>query len=191
MEEADTLPPDEVRDAAQIARRALALFGSVGVALGAPRRDVLRWLEDEGLWAELAPSERAFLSARRPTKKQQINASWKSEGLIVLLWALDKVERLPAPDEQCDTSVFQQHLPPYLQVPASQFIATATRRVDDVLLEMADELLNLHWQARDARLHGRLMPPGLDIEIIQERHHAINWVTGYDGAPWDEVTTDT
>jgi hypothetical protein len=35
------------------------------------------------------------------------------------------------------------------------------------------------------------MPPGIDIEIVQERHHAINWVTGYDGLPWDEVTTDT
>lgn len=191
MEEADTLPPDEVRDAAQIARRALALFGSVGLALGAPRKDILKWLKEEALWAELAPSELAFLSAKRPTTKQKINASWKSEALIVLLWALEKVERLPPPDEQCDTSVFQQHLPPFLQMPASEYISAATRRSDDVLLEMADELLNLHWQARDASLHGRSMPPGLDIEIIQERHHAINWVIGYDGAPWDEVTTDT
>jgi hypothetical protein len=31
----------------------------------------------------------------------------------------------------------------------------------------------------------------VDLEIVQERHHAINWVIGYDGAPWDEVTTDT
>jgi hypothetical protein len=35
------------------------------------------------------------------------------------------------------------------------------------------------------------MPPGIDIEIVQERHHAINWITEYDGLPWDEVTTDT
>jgi hypothetical protein len=31
----------------------------------------------------------------------------------------------------------------------------------------------------------------VDIEIIQERHHAINWVIGYEGLSWDEVTTDT
>jgi hypothetical protein len=191
MEETDILPDDEVREAAQIARRAMALFGSVGLALGAQREVTLQWLKDEGLWAELTPSELAFVSAKRPTKKQQINASWKSEGLIVLLWALEKVERLPAPDEQCDTSVFRQHLPPFLQVPTSEYISAATRRCDEVLLDMADELLNLHWKARDARLHGRPMPAGLDIEIIQERHHAINWVIGYDGAPWDEVTTDT
>jgi hypothetical protein len=48
-----------------------------------------------------------------------------------------------------------------------------------------------HWNARDAQLHERSMPPGIDIEIVQERHHAINWITGYDGLPWDEVTTDT
>jgi hypothetical protein len=31
----------------------------------------------------------------------------------------------------------------------------------------------------------------VNIEIIQERHRAINWVNGYDSAPWDEVTSDT
>ena len=191
MEENDLLPADEVRDAAQIARRAMALFGSVGLALGAPREKIVKWLKDEDLWAELSPSELAYLATKRPTKKQQIDASWKSEGLIVLLWALDKIEHLPAPNEQCDTSVFQKHLPPFVDISASEFMSAARRRDEQVLLDMADELLNLHWQARDARLHGKPLPPGLDIEVIQERHHAINWVIGYDGAPWDEVTTDT
>ena len=39
------------------------------------------------------------------------------------------------------------------------------------------------------------MPPGIEIEIeieiVQERHHAIKWITGYEGLPWDEVATDT
>jgi hypothetical protein len=41
------------------------------------------------------------------------------------------------------------------------------------LLQKADELLNEHWQARDARLNNRPQPPGIDIEIVQERHHAM------------------
>ena len=45
--------------------------------------------------------------------------------------------------------------------------------------------------ARDARLNGQPMPADIDIEVVQERHHAINWITGYCGLPWDEVTTDT
>lgn len=187
----DTLPDDEVRDAAQIARRALALFGSVGVAFRTPRADVLRWLSTEGLWDECTTSEKEFLSAEQPTNKQIIDASWKSEELIVLLWALVKVERLPAPNEQCDTALFHRLLPPFADVTVSSFISSASRRSDQELIDMADQLMDLHWQARDARRRKNVMPPALDIEVIQERHHAINWVIGCDGAPWDEVTTDT
>lgn len=189
--EAEDHASDLVRSADDIARRALALFGAVGLALGAPRKDIVGWLKKEGLWNELSPLELAYVSAEHPTKKQEIYTSWKSEGLIVLLWALGKVENLPAPNEQCDTSLFQQHLPPFVDISASDFISTAKRRSDEALLEMADELLKLHWRARDARRNSRAMPPELNIEIIQERHHAINWIIGYDGLPWDEVTTDT
>ncbi len=59
------------------------------------------------------------------------------------------------------------------------------------LVAMADSLLNCCWQVRDARIHDRAVPPHLDIGIIQERHHAIDWVIGYDGMPLDEVATDT
>jgi hypothetical protein len=61
----------------------------------------------------------------------------------------------------------------------------------DSLWKQANGYLEDHWKARDLQLHERSMPPGIDIEIVQERHHAINWITGYDGLPWDEVTTDT
>lgn len=30
-----------------------------------------------------------------------------------------------------------------------------------------------------------------DIEVIQERHHAINWLVGYETQSWSEITTDT
>ena len=31
----------------------------------------------------------------------------------------------------------------------------------------------------------------INIEVVQGRHHEINGITGYEGLPWDEVTTDT
>ena len=185
------LPPDEIRAAKTIARRALALFGTVGLAFDAPRDEVTSWLKGSDLWDELSPNELAYLSAESPTEKQRVDASWKSEGLIVLLWALGKIATLPAPNEQCNASVFQELLPPYGPISVANFISSAECRANDVLLAKADELLDLHWQARDAKFNGRQIPPHLDIEIIQERHHAINWVIGYDGLPWDEVTTDT
>jgi hypothetical protein len=188
--DAPTDVPDEVRSAEEIARRALTLFGVVGIGLQAPQDDIIKWLRSEGLWKDLTPSELALLSVEHPTKQQLINAGWQSEALLVLLWALGKVDSLPPPNQQCDTSLFQELLPPFANTSASSFIASATRRSEDVLIHLADETLQLHWQARDAELHGRALAT-IDIEIIQERHHAINWVIGYDGLPWDEVTTDT
>ena len=70
-------------------------------------------------------------------------------------------------------------------------MTSAERRPNDVLEEMADELMHFHWLARDAQIHSKPIPPHLDIEIIEERHRAINWVIGYGGLPWDEVTTGT
>jgi len=151
---------------------------------------MVAWLKREDIWKDLTPNELAFLSAPRPTRKQIINASWQSESLLVLLWALRKVETLPAPNEQVDTRKLRELLPPFSAVTAQEFVHSASRRDDLELLECADELLQQHWEARDAKIHNK-PARHLDIEIIQERHHAINWVTGYDGAPWDEVTTDT
>jgi len=187
----DDLPPDEIRDAKDIARRTLALFATVGLALGASREEITSWLREEGLWDELSPSELAYVSAENPTEKQGIDASWRSEALLLLLWALGKIDTLPPPNAQCDSALFQELLPPYALVSVTEFISSAQRRDDEVLLDMADKLLDFHWEARDAKFRGRPIPPHLDIEIIQERHHAINWVIGYDGLPWDEVTTDT
>jgi hypothetical protein len=111
------LLPNKVRGWREMARRSLTLFGVVGLALGAPCGDIVGWLRNEGLWHALSPAELAFLTADHPTEKQMINASWRSEALIVLLWALGKVEKLPAANEQRDTSLFQELLPPLQTCP--------------------------------------------------------------------------
>lgn len=191
VEDFKSQAPDEIRDAPVIARRALALFAVVGLGLGAPKGETVSWLRDESLWNELTPEELEFVNSANPTERQVINASWRSEALLVLLWALGAVRELPGLSEQCDTDAFRPILPPFSDVDVGEFVASAQRRPDEELLELADEMLNAHWEARDARIHHRSMPAHLDIGIIQERHHAINWVIGYDGLPWDEVTTDT
>ena len=187
----DADPPEQVRNPQEIARRALALFAVTGLAAGGPKNDIVGWLKDELLEDELTPSERVFVSSPNPTKQQEVNASWRSEALLVLLWALAVIERMPALNKQCNTRDFQRVLPPFADIPVSQFIEGAVRRSDEELIDLADQLLTAHWEARDARIHGRPVPSHLDIGILQERHHAINWLIGYGGLPWDEVTTDT
>jgi hypothetical protein len=182
---------DKIRPAQEVAQRSLGLFAVVGTALGVPRDEVISWLRTEDLWGALTPHEAAYLEQTNPPRKADINFGWQSERLIVLLWALGKIQRLPDSATQCDTGVFKSVLPPFAKTSTQAFIAQATLIADDRLWKQAELYLEEHWKARDAKLHERSMPPRIHIEIVQERHHAINWITGYDGLPWDEVTTDT
>lgn len=181
---------DTPRSAPAVARRALALFAVVAAALGADRQQLTGWLRDVGLWHELTPNEAVFLTSSAPSQKQIIAASWYSERLIVLLWAL-RLAEMPEANEQCDTSIFLALLPPYATTDATAFVGVATLRPETELVEQADAILELHWQARDAAINGHPPRCRVDLGIIQERHHAINWIIGYDDLPWDEVTTDT
>lgn len=182
---------DVVRSADEVARRALTLFGVWGLTSNAVREDVLNWLAESNLFEALSPMEAGLVDVVALSKKQRINLSWQSERLIVLLWALGHVEQLPSADMQCDTSVFGKIMPPFADIGVRDFIDGASLRSEAELLEFADTCLDLHWQARDAALNRRPPKVPVDIEVIQERHHAINWIIGYCGLPWDEVTTDT
>ncbi|OYT90143.1 MAG: hypothetical protein CFE43_19710 [Burkholderiales bacterium PBB3] len=186
----DEMPEDEIRDAEAIARRALVLFSVISIAFGDDKQKLIAWLHAEALWAELSPAELEFVTSETPSERQAVNASWRSEALLLLLWALDLVQVIPAASEICEPSLFQELLPPHATVSVKDFIASARRRSDEALLDMADKVLNLHWEARNASINGRECPE-VHIGIIQERHHGINWVIGYGGSPWDEVATDT
>lgn len=182
---------DEIRSADEVAYRALVLFCITGLAAGADRSEITAWLSEHDLWGKLAPSEVGFVDTPNPTRQQLVNASWLSERLAIIVWTLGKLDELPAPKEQCDVSVFQEILPPFAAASVPEFIATARLRSPVELIAMADETMRLHWEARDAQIKGRPTASNVDLEIIQERHHAINWVIGYDALDWDEVTTDT
>ena len=180
-----------MREAPAIARRAMALFAVVGVSLGASRVEMVAWLRAQSLWSDLSPSEVAFISDEAPDVRQQVNFSWRSEAVLVLAWAIGMVERLPDFNVQCDPGKLQDVLPPSAEASVEKIVSTARRRSEDELMKVANSILDAHWQARDAQIHGRPIPAHLDIEIIQERHHAINWVIGYGDYEWDDVATDT
>ena len=127
----------------------------------------------------------------QPSAQQLVDAGWRAEALFVLVWAIGLVDELPPANQQADTALFQELLPPFAEVSAEAIISQAKRRSDAELLEMADVILKLHWEARDAKYRLGRAATHVEIEIIQERHHAINWVIGYDGVAWDDITTDT
>ena len=47
------------------------------------------------------------------------------------------------------------------------------------------------WAVVDARVKNKPCPVGLDPGVVQERHHALNWLIGYMDQEWDDVATDT
>jgi hypothetical protein len=44
---------------------------------------------------------------------------------------------------------------------------------------------------RDAQLFGKPAPRDIEAGVVRERHYAFNWIIGYCGQPWDEISTDT
>jgi len=181
---------DNIRSSNEVAVRTLALLGAVATALGADRNEISGWLEQFGLTSALTEREKGFLAAAAPSERDLIDFSWQSERIVVLAWALGLAD-MPALDEQCDTAIFLDILPPYSDVPADEFVRSARLRAESELWKAAEDLLGAHWHARHAKLNSLPAPDGIDLGIVQERHHAINWVMGYQGLSWDEVTTDT
>jgi hypothetical protein len=44
---------------------------------------------------------------------------------------------------------------------------------------------------RNARIKGQQTPADLNPDVTEERHYALNWLTGYLEQAWDDVSTDT
>lgn len=184
---------DVVRPLRDILNRTLALGAAVAVACGAPSDELFDWLTEIELLDELSAKERMLLT-EKASEQLVIDFSWQSERLVVLLWALNKVPELPFPTPGGSVAFIEELLPPYGDEPMAKFCASAQLRSEDELFSAAHQLQELHVVARQRRISNteyRPDVPALDPEVVQERHHAINWLVGYSGQQWDEVTTDT
>ena len=184
---------DVPRTLAEVQKRTLALGAVVALSFGAPKEELLGWLERYSLVSELTGPERDFFFAPATDERQLINFTWQSERLVVLLWALGKLNERPTDPEQRGTASLDELLPPHGDESTEDFIASCILRSDDELFDAAVEIQELHAEARS--LQRRALPSenrlAIDIEVVQERHHAINWLVGYANQAWDEVTTDT
>lgn len=106
QEEDETTPPT----AARVARRALALTALTVRAVleqdagkrsaAATYRDLLSWVREIGIEEEIEPDEWEVLQRPlgRLEPRQQINSTWRLEGLAVLAWALG-LSKLPPHDQ--------------------------------------------------------------------------------------------
>lgn len=109
-------------------------------------------------------------------------------GVHVLLWALGVTDDPGPPDAIVDVPRLAETL---RDLGTEGLRARAVLRPQAEILDAADLIYRYHWAVVNARLHGQPAPAGLDAGVVLERHHALNWLIGYAGQDWDDISTDT
>lgn len=145
-------------------------------------------IEKYSTYISFSPEEAEFLRDEPPETQKAINMSWRFEAAMVLLWALGFVEDLQRPDKTYNS----ENMSEWVKTGAyNDLLARTNIRPQSAILNEADLIYRYHWAAKNARLVEEIEPTGLDEGVLRERHHALNWLIGYDGQEWDDVTTDT
>lgn len=188
------LPPIEtastttIRTATEAVDRTLALTVVAIKGEGMPQADVLGVVKKLDAARYLSPREHAFVGDDAPTASDRTQAAWRYECLGVLLWALGFDATLAAPAQIVDAA---HVVTPQRELGAMGVRTKAALRSADALLDQADLIYRYAWACVDARVNGIPAPKGVDCEVVQERHYVLNWLIGYQGQAWDDVSTDT
>ena len=171
-----------------IAGRAICLYLTAGRALNLPEKDFEALVNSYGAMEHFSPKEKDFIGASEPESQTVIQMSWRAEAAWVMFWALGYLPELAFPDRQCQVEAMSHVV---FSHDAITLLASADRRTRRELLDEADLIYRYHWATR-AAAHKQVEKAGrLDPGVVLERHHALNWLIGYEGQAWDDVTTDT
>lgn len=186
------LPPIEaisgaaIRPGPEIAHRAMCLSIVAELALcgrgtGAASRMRLWAIEDK-----LTPAEAAFLASDPPSEHDRIRMTWRYEALVPLMWAIGLIAELPFPSDTFDPGPMID----FWRTVGKDYWRGAEARPAAEILDEADLIHRLHWAVREAEISGDPPPGRLVPGVVTERHHALSWLVGHGGQPWDEVSTD-
>jgi hypothetical protein len=134
-----------------------------------------------------SPREQAFVRDRRPPRQALVSFAWGYECVHVFLWALGYLPQLNPPDQIADVAKEAGMIG---AKGPDGFARDAKLRPLREILDQADLYYRLHWAVIELRLKGK-KPAHADEGIIRERHRALNWLIGYMGQAWDDVSTDT
>jgi hypothetical protein len=169
-----------------------------------PHAEVRQLIDQLELWDNVSPKELSFLNERTPAPELCRKMQWRLESIWALLWALGDIEHLEWPRSMCDVPRLAKLLKP--RENDRQFIAQAKLRSGAEILDAADLIMRINWAIRQSWINHEPIPEDLDgsgsakrlpvrecaaVGVVEERHHALNWLIGFDRAPWDTVDTPT
>ena len=180
----------QIRPPQDVGARIMCLVAVAAAADGLEKKRIVDWFKRESLLEKLSPSEKAFLTKKEVEDQERNVFSWKSECIWLLLWAAGKVDRI-LPTETCNVQEILTKVPTFGSG-TSLFIKSVELRPKKEILDLSDFLYRAHWATRQNSLDGSVQIGKLDPGVVQEWHHAVNWLTCYDGVDdWDDITTDT
>jgi hypothetical protein len=178
----------DLRAADAVASRCRALFACAvrAESLGAGKPISPGELDTKipGAFAALSPKERAFMDAKAPPQQDVVSFSWRYEALDVLRWSVGARDALPFPAGPCD-------VPALAKAMFADGIVGPRLRPAGEILDLLDLSYRLHWATTEARVNKGPAPAGVDAGVVLERHYALNWLTRFQDAEWDDVDTPT
>jgi hypothetical protein len=180
----------ELRSAEDVGVRIACLYCVCGSAFEPGDKVFKDYLRRHDLWKHLTPAESVFLTQNAPDRQAIIKFTWRCEALFMLMWSARLFDALPLPYKETDTGDLVSKFPEVDQSPWP-FVRGLQLRGKPEILDASDLIYRLHWATRNAQVHGEPAPGGLLPGVIQEWHHAINWITTYENEEWDAVSTDT
>jgi len=176
------------RSTEEVALRAIALCIVSLKGEGVENEEIHKLVRKYNITNTFSPEESQFIDNPSPTKHNRVQFGWRYECYWVMLWALGFVDDLSRPDKVCDVAKAVSLL---RGLGRERFLKKAKLRPARETLDAADLIYRYHWAAREATIKNQPPPGGLDPGVVQERHHALNWLIGYSDQEWDDVTTDT
>jgi hypothetical protein len=167
-------PPDEVGESAEapaparVVRRALTLTALTARAIlerdepndeaRATQRNIVDWVEELNLSSELEPFEKHVLQTPvgRLASQEMIDAAWRLEGLVVLAWALGRME-LPPHDGLVAPNALWDSLG-YLDASSARELLENPRiRKRGAIAALRNRLFAVHWRLRNFHLDRTVM----------------------------------
>ena len=187
------LEPEEtfkLRSPSDVAKRIICLVFVTDFALKHADETYWDYINKNSLKSWFTSEEWEFINSKNPDPQLNTNMSWRIEGAYLLFWALGKIKNLPFPDEPINPDEIYSHLPSFNKSPV-EFIESVSLIEKSDIIDKEDLIYRMHWATRQASMEQEEMPANLEPGVVQEWHHAINWLAYYDEMDWDNVSTDT
>ena len=180
-----------IRSSEEVLHRLVALWAVVGKAMLRDKSESFEYIGRHGLQSWLSERELRFILDSQPSERDYVQFSWRLEALFMVAWCAGLIDASDIPTKESSVESILPFFPNINELP-DRLRGRLRIREKAEILDRADLLYRLHWAVRNAQLTGEAGPTGVNGGVVQEWHHAVNWMIRYNGEDnWDHVGTDT